>query len=198
MMAIFREPKLQLKLLKRYQVSMAAILANGLSGRTVARRSTARHIILEIEAEIAAQRRREAHACRHGCARGPSVNDSGNCGKEHRQLAGERGAAASVSKYDSRAEWIFVSYDEFHAQHGNDMKEIPWGAVTLYTYCQKFNPGMQYLMAGSRNFRLSTVSRKHLMALNEEMARVSGIDYVMNACRDEAEAILDAWITITE
>jgi hypothetical protein len=36
------------------------------------------------------------------------------------------------------------------------------------------------------------------MTLTEEAARVSGIDYVMNAYRDEAEAILDAWITISE
>jgi hypothetical protein len=78
------------------------------------------------------------------------------------------------------------------------MKDIPCGAVALYTYCQEFKTGMKQLMAGSRNFRLSTVSRKDLMALTEEAARVSGIDYVMNAYRDEAEAILDAWITISE
>ena len=105
---------------------------------------------------------------------------------------------ASVSKYGSRPEEIFVSYEDLHAKYGNDMKDIPCGAVALYTYCQKFKTGMQQLMAGSRNFRLSTVSRKDLMALTEEAARVSGIDYVMNAYRDEAEAILDAWITISE
>jgi glutamate synthase domain-containing protein 2 len=105
---------------------------------------------------------------------------------------------ASVSKYGSRPEEIFVSYEDLHAKYGNDMKDIPCGAVALYTYCQKFKTGMQQLMAGSRNFRLSTVSRKDLMALTEEAARVSGIDYVMDAYRDEAEAILDAWITISE
>ena len=57
---------------------------------------------------------------------------------------------------------------------------------------------MQQLMAGSRNFKLSTISRKDLMALTEEAAYVSGIAYVMDAYRDEAEAILDAWITVSE
>jgi len=57
---------------------------------------------------------------------------------------------------------------------------------------------MQQLMAGSRNFNLSTVSRKELMALTKEAADVSGIPYVMDAYRDEAEAILDEWITVSK
>jgi hypothetical protein len=50
---------------------------------------------------------------------------------------------------------------------------------------------LQQIMAGSRNFRLSTISRKDLMSLTEEAAQVSGIPYVMNAYQQEAEAILD-------
>ncbi len=45
-------------------------------------------------------------------------------------------------------------------------------------------------MAGSRNFNLSTISRKDVMYLTEEAAKVSGIPYVMDAYREEAEAIL--------
>lgn len=101
---------------------------------------------------------------------------------------------ANVSKYGSSAEEIFVSYEDLKAKYGQDMKNIPLGAIGLYTYCQKFKTGMQQLMAGSRNFRLSTISRKDLMALTEEAAYVSGIPYVMDAYRNEAEAILDAWI----
>jgi len=46
-------------------------------------------------------------------------------------------------------------------------------------------------MAGSRNFRLSTISRDDLMALTEEAARISGIPYVMDAYREEAERIIN-------
>jgi hypothetical protein len=45
-------------------------------------------------------------------------------------------------------------------------------------------------MAGSRNFKLSTVSRNDVMALTEEAARISGIPYIMDAYREEAEKIL--------
>jgi glutamate synthase domain-containing protein 2 len=104
----------------------------------------------------------------------------------------------SVSKYGSQAEEIFVSLEDLKSKFGQDIKQIPWGAIGLYTYCQKFKTGIQQLMAGSRNFKLSTISRKDLMALSEEAAYVSGIPYVMDAYRDEAEEILDAWITISE
>jgi len=101
----------------------------------------------------------------------------------------------NISKYGSKAEEIFVSYEELKSKYGSEIKEIPMGAVGLYTYCQKFKTGLQQLMAGSRNFRISTISRKDLMSLTQEAARVTGIPFVMDAYGKEAEAILDAPIT---
>jgi glutamate synthase domain-containing protein 2 len=98
----------------------------------------------------------------------------------------------TVSKYGSRPEEIFVAYEELKARYGNDFKNIPLGAMAIYTYGQRFKTGLQQIMAGSRNFRLSTISRDDLMALTEEASMVSGIPYVMDARRDEAERILDA------
>lgn len=71
------------------------------------------------------------------------------------------------------------------------MKNIPLGAVGVYSFSQKIKVGLQQLMAGSRNFRINTISRSDLMSLTEEAAKVSGIAYVMDAYRKEAEAILD-------
>jgi len=97
----------------------------------------------------------------------------------------------TVSKYGKDVKEIFVAYAELEEKFGSDMKNIPLGAVGLYTYCQKFKVGLQQLMAGSRNFRLSTISRKDLMALTEEAAKISGIPYVMDAYADEANKILE-------
>ena len=71
------------------------------------------------------------------------------------------------------------------------MKDIPLGAVGIYSFVQKLRVGLQQLMAGSRNFRLGAISRNDLMALTEDAAKVSGIPYVMDAYRKEAEAILN-------
>jgi len=97
----------------------------------------------------------------------------------------------SVSKYGSQVNEIFVAYSELEEKFGADIKDIPLGAVGIYTYCQKFKVGLQQLMAGSRNFRLSTISRKDLMALTEEAAKISGIPYVMEAYGEEANRILE-------
>jgi glutamate synthase domain-containing protein 2 len=97
----------------------------------------------------------------------------------------------SVSKYGSDVNEIFVAYAELEEKFGSDIKNIPLGAVGIYTYCQKFRVGLQQLMAGSRNFRLSTISRKDLMALTEEASKISGIPYVMDAYGEEANKILE-------
>ena len=98
----------------------------------------------------------------------------------------------SVSKYGNSIQEVFVCYEELREKYGNKMKEIPMGAVGIYTHASKFRTGLQQLMAGSRNFSLSTISRDDLMALTEEAAGVSGIEYVMSARYDEAMgALLD-------
>ena len=96
----------------------------------------------------------------------------------------------TVSKYGSTANEIFVCYEELKEKYGSRIKEIPMGAVGIYTYTQKFRTGLQQIMAGSRNFRLSTITRGDLMALTAEASGISGIPYVMEARYDEAMATL--------
>ena len=74
---------------------------------------------------------------------------------------------------------------------GDDIKNIPLGAIGIYTFSQRIRVGLQQLMAGSRNFSLGSISRRDLMSLTEEAAKISGIPYVMDAYRKEAESVLD-------
>jgi len=97
----------------------------------------------------------------------------------------------TVSDYGKTEKEIFVCYEELAEKYGKDMKDITFGAVGVYSFAQKIKVGLQQLMAGSRNFRLSTISRDDLMSLTEEATKVSGIPYVMDAYRKEAEEILD-------
>ena len=56
----------------------------------------------------------------------------------------------------------------------------------------KLKVGLQQLMAGTRNFDISSISRRDLISLTEECAKVTGIPYLMNAYREEAIAILNS------
>lgn len=96
----------------------------------------------------------------------------------------------TVSEFGNTQKEIFVCYEELADKYGKNMKDIPLGAVGIYTFAQKIRVGLQQLMAGSRNFRLNTISRRDIMSLTEEAAKVSGIPYVMDAYRKEAEEIL--------
>jgi len=97
----------------------------------------------------------------------------------------------TVSKYGKTVEEIFVCYEELKEKYGEEIKAIPLGAIGIYTFCQKIKTGLQQLMAGSRKFRISALSRRDLMALTREAAEISGIPYVMDAYREEALDILE-------
>ncbi len=116
----------------------------------------------------------------------------GMVGKNIGNWIAEGSLPKTVSKFGSSVEEIFVAYEELAAKFGREIKNIPLGALGIYTFSQKVRTGLQQIMAGSRNFRVSTICRRDLMSLTEEAAKVSGIPYVMDAYRSEAEAILDA------
>jgi glutamate synthase domain-containing protein 2 len=97
----------------------------------------------------------------------------------------------SVSQYGSSLEEIFVTYETLKAKYGSAINELPTGAIGWYTYIDKLKVGLQQLMAGSRNFSLKTISRRDIMALTREAEDVTGIAYVMDAYREEAEAIIE-------
>jgi len=98
---------------------------------------------------------------------------------------------STVAKYGETPEQIFVTYSALQERYGDRMKEVPLGAVALYTLVDKLRTGLTQFMAGARSFRLDTVKREDVVALTEDAAKVSGLTYVMDAFRREAEAILE-------
>ena len=104
--------------------------------------------------------------------------------------SGYNGLPKTVSQYGDTVEKIFIHYETVKAKYGERIKEIPLGAIAFYTFADKLRVGLQQLMAGSRNFRISTISRSDVMSLTEEAAKVSGIPYIMDAYREEAERII--------
>jgi glutamate synthase domain-containing protein 2 len=99
----------------------------------------------------------------------------------------------TVSQHGATPEEIFVCWEQVADLVGKtEMINVPLGAIGIYSYAQKLSVGLQQLMAGARCFSVSTITRKELMSLTRECADVTGIPFVMDAYRDEAEAILDS------
>ncbi|MDP3013013.1 MAG: FMN-binding glutamate synthase family protein [Candidatus Subteraquimicrobiales bacterium] len=97
----------------------------------------------------------------------------------------------TISQFGTTKEEIFVCYETLKAKYGKEINEMPLGAITLYSFVDKLSVGLQQLMAGSRKFKVSTISRSDLMALSEEAEKVSGITYVMDAYREEAMRVIE-------
>lgn len=108
-------------------------------------------------------------------------------------LKGEDGGLPpTVSKYGSKKEEIFVTYEKLREIYGKDVEKFPLGAIGIYTAAEKLRVGLQQLMAGSRVWRTHYITRNELASLTEECSKVTCIPYIMDAYRQEALDIIDA------
>ena len=99
----------------------------------------------------------------------------------------------TVKQYGTTPEEIFICWEQVADLVGkSEMKNIPLGAIGIYSYADKLKVGLQQLMAGARRFNIPSITRRELFSLTKECADVTGIPYVMDAYREEAEAILDS------
>jgi glutamate synthase domain-containing protein 2 len=97
----------------------------------------------------------------------------------------------TVSQFGSTPEEIFVCYEQVKSIVGaNEIKNIPLGAIGIYSYSDKIKVGLQQLMAGARCFSVPVITRNELMSLTDECSKVTGIPYLMDAYRKEAVKIL--------
>jgi hypothetical protein len=117
----------------------------------------------------------------------------GMVGKNTAYWMNNGGLPKNVKQYGEKIEEIFVCYEQVLDLVGKDeIKNIPLGAIGIFSYADKLKVGLQQLMAGARCFNISAISRKEIMSLTRECADVTGIPYIMDAYRDEAMEILEA------
>ena len=117
----------------------------------------------------------------------------GMVGKNVTEWMKNGGLPKNVSVYGEKVEEIFACYEMVADIVGKDeMKNIPLGAIGFYSYADKLKVGLQQLMAGARCFNIPTISRDEVCSLTRECADVTGIPYIMDAYREEAEAILNS------
>lgn len=97
-----------------------------------------------------------------------------------------------AKEYGSTPERFFRCIADLKAQYGEKLKEIPWGAVGLYSYLyDKVRVSLQQLLAGSRKFRLDLISRNDLIALTERASKVTGIPMPHESEKELIEQILN-------
>jgi hypothetical protein len=97
----------------------------------------------------------------------------------------------NVAELGSSAEEIFAGYYDVQKKVGKDeMKNIPLGAIAMWTLADKLAAGLQQLMAGARKFSLDQISRDDIFSANRETERETGITYITEALDQTAKKIL--------
>ena len=96
-----------------------------------------------------------------------------------------------ISRLGGSAEQIFASYFDVEKKVGKDeMRNIPYGAIAMWSLADKLSCGLQQLMAGARKFSLGQVDRNDLFAANRETAQETGIRHVTDINNETALKIL--------
>ena len=123
------------------------------------------------------------------CCMGRATMAAAMVGGTYGELMKER-EYPDPEDYDDALLKIFVGAAALKERFGADFKRIPPSAIGMLNYLDRLAGGLKQLMAGARKFALQYLERDDLVALTPEAAAVSGIPYVMDLDKEEADRIL--------
>ncbi len=96
-----------------------------------------------------------------------------------------------VEEFGGTPEQIFAGYYDVQSKVGaSEMKNIPYGAIAVWTLADKLGSGLQQMMAGARKFQIDAISRDDLFAGNRETEKETGIRFVGDVGDETAKKIL--------
>jgi len=97
-----------------------------------------------------------------------------------------------IERFGNTPEEIFVTAPALKRKLGSDFDKLPTGGMGLYTYMERLNQGLRQIMAGCRKFALEYITRDDIASLTREASEISGIQYIMECDKKEAQKILDS------
>jgi hypothetical protein len=99
----------------------------------------------------------------------------------------------SVKEIGSSAEEIFAGYYDVQKKVGKqEIKNIPYGAIAMWTLADKLAAGLQQLMAGARRFNLREISRDDIFSANRETEKETKIPFITDVMDERAKQILNS------
>lgn len=123
-----------------------------------------------------------------GMARSPLC--AAHVGKLVAEQVNKSSIDKTIEPYGKTIDEIFVLASRVKRLFGSNGREVPPGAVGVYSYYQRLSQGLRQLMCGSRKFGLEHLTRDDVVTLTREAAEVTGLKYIMEADNELAEQIL--------
>jgi len=84
-------------------------------------------------------------------------------------------APKGYERFGADKDAAFADTYALKALYGEESRDLPAGAVGVFSYLNRVADGLRMLMALSRKFRLDAVAGDDIVALTEEAARVGGV-----------------------
>lgn len=98
-----------------------------------------------------------------------------------------------IAEVGIHAEEIFAGYYDVKAKVGaEEMKNIPYGAIAVWTLADKLAGGLQQFMAGARKFSVDQIARSDIFAGNRETEVETGIPFITDVQNESALKILNS------
>ncbi|MEG6550387.1 glutamate synthase-related protein [Desulfocurvibacter africanus] len=99
----------------------------------------------------------------------------------------------TVAEIGDKPEKIFAGYYDLQKKVGPEqMKEIPYGAMAIWTMADKLSAGLQQLLAGARKFSVRDITREDITAANRETEHETGIPFITEVQDEIARRILNS------
>ena len=100
---------------------------------------------------------------------------------------------AGIAETGIHAEEIFAGYYDVKAKVGaEEMKNIPYGAIAVWTLADKLTGGLQQFMAGARKFSVDQIARSDIFSGNRETEMETGIPFITDVQNESALKILNS------
>jgi glutamate synthase domain-containing protein 2 len=107
--------------------------------------------------------------------------------------------APAVKELGSSADEIFAGYYDLQKKVGEEeMKNIPYGAIAMWTLADKLSAGLQQLMAGARRFSLPEISRNDIFSANRETEAETKIPFITDVLDESAKRILNTDYSVSK
>jgi len=78
------------------------------------------------------------------------------------------------------------------------MKNIPYGAIAIWTLVDKLSAGLQQFMAGVRKFSIKEISRDDIYSGNRETEKETKIPFITDVMDETAKKILNSSFSVVD
>jgi len=97
----------------------------------------------------------------------------------------------TVSDIGTEPDTIFAGYHSVEEKVGKKaIKDVPFGAIAMWTLVDKLGAGLQQFMAGARRFDLEAIKRADIASCIREVEKETGIAFITDAMDSAAKKIL--------